>query len=206
MPPQVNFSREDILNEAFQIVRKEGLQGLSARSVAQNLKSSTQPIYRAFDSMQQLEQAVLNKVKDYAVEYMLRGAETEEPFLNIGLRYVQFAREEKELFKLLYLSENAKGSFDSITGPFHKLLDRMKSDQHLQGLDEARLRRILQNMAIFTHGVTTLIWSNSLEYSDEPVRAMLEQMGRIVIEWEWYQQLNIQEQASREIKEKFPCL
>ena len=82
----------------------------------------------------------------------------------------------------------------------------MRFDQHLQGLDEARLRRILQNMAIFTHGVTTLIWSNSLEYSDESVRAMLEQMGRIVIEWEWYQQLNIREQASREIKEKFPGL
>ncbi len=62
MPPQVNFSCEDIVNEGFNIVRKEGLQGY-ARSVARNLKSSTQPIYRAFDSMQQLEQVVLEKIK-----------------------------------------------------------------------------------------------------------------------------------------------
>ncbi len=204
MPPQVNFSCEDIVNEGFNIVRKEGLQGLSARSVARNLKSSTQPIYRAFDSMQQLEQVVLEKIKEYAAEYMLQGEETEKPFLSIGLRYVQFAREEKELFKLLYLSESAKGAlFDSNIGPFHKLLDRMKADQHLQGLDETRLQRILQNMTIFTHGLTTLLWSNSLQYSKDSIRTILEQMGRTVIEWEWYQQLKTEEQAGRECEDIF---
>lgn len=198
MPPQVNFSRETIVSEAFEIVRKQGLQGLSARSMARRLKSSTQPIYREFESMQQLEQTVLKKVKEYAVEYMLQGEETEEPFLNIGLRYVQFAREEKELFKLLYMSENSGESFQAITGPFHQLLERMKTDQHLQGLDEASLPGILQKMAIFTHGLTTLVWANSIPYSEERIRALLHEMGRVVIEWEYHHQQKTQENECKE--------
>jgi AcrR family transcriptional regulator len=73
MPPQVSFPKNVILNEAFEIVRQEGLQALTARKIAQNLKSSTQPIYRAFQSMKDLETAVIDKAKAYAVNYLLEG-------------------------------------------------------------------------------------------------------------------------------------
>jgi len=200
MPPQINFSRETIVNTAFEIVREHGLQGISARNVARRLNSSTQPLYREFESIQQLEHAVLKKIKEYTVAYMLRGDEAEGPFLSIGLRYVQFAREEKELFKLLYMSENHGESFQAITGPFHQLLNRMKTDPHLQGLDEACLPGILQKMAIFTHGLTTLVWANSIPYSEERIRDLLYEMGRVVIEWEYYRQQKTQEDECRGIE------
>ncbi len=95
--------------------------------------------------------------------------------------------------------------FDSNIGPFHKLLDRMKADQHLQGLDETRLQRILQNMTIFTHGLTTLLWSNSLQYSKDSIRTILEQMGRTVIEWEWYQQLKTEDKQAENVKTSSAC-
>lgn len=187
MPPQINFSKEQILNEAFEIVRKEGLEILSARRIAQNLKCSTHPIYRAFQSMKELETAVIEQAKEYATTYLLQGDDTQEPFLNIGLQYFRFAQEEKELFKLLFLSGRISGSFENMGALFEFLLDRMKQDSHLQGLSDSSLKRIGTNMWIYTHGLITLTYGASLENAEEFVRDRLFQMGRTVIEWEQYQ-------------------
>ena len=184
MPPKVNFSREDIINEAFEIVRKEGLQALSARRIAKNLRSSTQPIYREFESMKQLEAEIIEKAGEYALAYFLRNEEGDEPFLCIGLRYVSFALEEKELFQLLYMSEHGKECFMSLSSPFEVLIERMEQDQHLKSLNDTALKRILKHIGIFTHGLTTLIHAKALPYSGEYVRESLHHMGKVLIEWE----------------------
>lgn len=186
MPPKVNFSREEILNEAFEIVRKEGLQALSARKIAKNLHSSPQPIYREFDSMKQLEEEVIARAGEYAVAYFLQNEEGEEPFLQIGLRYVRFALEERELFQLLYMTEHGKDCFAEVNPPFDGLLERMKQDQHLKDLDETVLKRILQHISIFTHGLSTLIYAGALSPSEEFIRESLNHMGSALIGWEQY--------------------
>jgi AcrR family transcriptional regulator len=187
MPPQINFSKEQILNEAFEIVRKEGLEVLSARRIVQNLKCSTHPIYRAFQSMKDLETAVIEKARKYAMTYLLQGDDTQEPFLNIGLQYFRFAQEEKELFKLLYLEGKTEITFEKIGSPFAPLLERMKQDQHLQGLSEESLKRIGRDMWIYTHGLITLTYETTPQNAEEFVRKYLLQMGRTVIEWEHFQ-------------------
>lgn len=65
MPPAINFNQDTILDEAFRIVRNEGFQALTARKIAQNLGSSTQPVYSAFGSMRKLQEVVLQKAKAY---------------------------------------------------------------------------------------------------------------------------------------------
>ena len=196
MPPQVSFPKKVILNEAFEIVRKEGLQALTARKIAQNLKSSTQPIYRAFRSMKDLEIAVIEKAKEYAVNYLLEEGETQWPFFNMGLRYLRFAKEEKELFTLLYLSGRITFDFEHLSYPFNLFLERMKQDPSLQGLNDRSLQRLTRNMWIFTHGMTTLFSADSAQYSDDFMHACLRQMGKIVIEWEHYNQHRKAEEQS----------
>jgi AcrR family transcriptional regulator len=196
MPPHVSFPKDAILNEAFEIVRKEGLQALTARKIAQHLKSSTQPIYRVFRSMKELETAVIEKAKAYAVNYLLAGGETQWPFLNMGLRYLRFAKEEKELFTLVYLSGRIRFDVEHLNYPFNLFLERMKQDPSLQGLDDASLNRLTRNMWIFTHGMTTLFSTDSSQHSDDFMHACLRQMGKIVIEWEHYNQHRNAEQQN----------
>ena len=43
MPPSVRFSREAVLNAAYQLVRREGPNAINARAVARELGGSTQP-------------------------------------------------------------------------------------------------------------------------------------------------------------------
>jgi AcrR family transcriptional regulator len=190
MPPPINFSQDTILNEAVEIVRKEGLQALTARKIAQNLGCSTQPVYSAFGSMQELQEAVLRRVKAYALHYLLQGPKDEEPFLAIGLQYFRFAQEEQELFKLFFLSPHAEDPEQDIFTP-PLLVERMKLDQHLQNLDEATLKRLLSNMWIYTHGLTTLSYASAQTYSEEFARERLMEMGEILITWEQFQQKGI---------------
>ena len=184
MPPQVNFSRDTILNEAFELVRKEGLQALTARNIAQHLKSSTQPIYSAFRSIKELETTVIEKTKAYATTYLLTQEKEEEPFFNIGLRYLRFAKEEQELFKLLFMSGRFVVELEQPLPFFTAFLERIRQDDHLQGLDDSSLHRIFSNMWIFAHGLATLMCVGTVEYSDEFIRNKLHQAGTAMIRWE----------------------
>ncbi len=69
MPPQINFSKKDILDAAFELIRQEGLEVLTARRIARELECSTHLIYRAFQSVKDLEEALLsgNRFSEKAV-------------------------------------------------------------------------------------------------------------------------------------------
>ena len=192
MPPRVNFSQEHVLQTAFELVRREGLSALSARRIAQELECSTQPIYRTYQSMQELEKAVIRKAEEYAIEYLLQGDMAEEPFLHIGLQYFDFARNESELFKLMFLEGRLKNTPEQMGFPSMPLMERMQQDKHLQGLSEESLKRIGRDMWVFTHGLITLLYGMELENAEEFVRKSLYKMGQTIIEWEHLQRIKDQ--------------
>lgn len=64
MPPRTVFKKEDVLNVAYAIVKKEGFEGLNARRIAKELNSSVHPIFRHFTDMEELK-------KQFIKRYML---------------------------------------------------------------------------------------------------------------------------------------
>lgn len=192
MPPQINFTKDAILQEAFEIVRKEGQQALTARRIAQRLNCSTQPIYSAFASMKELTEAVRQKAVEFGEQYLLQEELQAYPFLSIGLRYVRFAREERELFKMAYLSGNAMTKIQNAVPSFERFIERMKQEPVMRDLDDVRLLRMLQAMQIFTHGLVMLLLTSEDETAqgfDEFAKQAMMQMGRAMIEWECMDQL-----------------
>jgi len=95
-----------VLNAAYQLVRREGPGALNARAVARELGGSTQPIFRLFSGMEELKLAVtelaLTTWKDCLRERLLGSA---FPYLTIGMSFLLFARDEPELFKLLFMRD-----------------------------------------------------------------------------------------------------
>jgi AcrR family transcriptional regulator len=187
MPPQIKFTSEIILAKSFEIVRKEGLDALSARRIAKELGCSTQPVYDAYTSMPELQNAIIEKSKEYALAYFSQESETTSPFLSFGLRYFQFALEEKLLFKLLFLDGLIGISLEGMGQPFQSLLGGLKNDPNLQSLSEESLKRIGTNMWIYLHGLTTLVYKSSQEQTRRFIQKQLLQMGRTLIEWERHQ-------------------
>lgn len=101
MPPKPSITPELVLEAAFQLVRREGLQALTARRVAQELGCSTQPIYSAFDTMEQLKQEVVQRAEAVALSYLAPERPAERSFLQVGLGSLRFAQEEPRLWRLV---------------------------------------------------------------------------------------------------------
>ena len=99
MPPTTQFTKEQIIDTAFDIARDTGIGGITARGVAEKLGSSVDPIYSHFENIEDLEEVVIQRSVDLMDEYS-RKEWSEIPFLNMGVGFVCFARDEPVLFEI----------------------------------------------------------------------------------------------------------
>ena len=110
MPPRVKFQKEDIVSAAVNIVRKKGIEAVTAREVAAELGVSTRPIFTWFETIEQLKCEVYKQAQDHYRRYIRDGLKEEIPFLGVGQQYIRFAKEEPELYKLLFLTKSSDSS------------------------------------------------------------------------------------------------
>ena len=96
------FNREQVIEIAFNLIRKNGWSSVSARSIAKELGSSTMPIYSHMKSLEELEQELKVKSRACIIEYQSRTYSGEQ-LLDIAVGYVVFARDEKQLFRFLFM-------------------------------------------------------------------------------------------------------
>ncbi len=90
MPPKKRFEQETVIEAAFQVLRKDGFQAVTARGVAAELGSSTTPIYWVLESMNKLEESLLQKTFVLMTEYQVKKY-TDNMFINMAIGYVNFA-------------------------------------------------------------------------------------------------------------------
>ena len=112
MPPKPKFKREEILAAAVVLVRKQGAERLTARDLAAVLGTSARPIFTAFENMEALRDAVIREGWSAYYAYRERelAAEKYPPFKAMGMAYIRFAAEEKNLFKLLFMQDRGSES------------------------------------------------------------------------------------------------
>ena len=187
MPPKVSITKDQILKAAFELVRKHGWDQLSARNLGREIGCSTQPIYTVFLNMNELEKELIKIIQDFVLDKYLLGGGGEDKFFKIGLGYVKFAREEREFYHLLYLSGKIPLCFENDIYPVSKelLLKRMQEDPLLSTLELFQLKRLLKNLWIYTHGITTIIYTFPDAMSDEYIFQSIYSMGGIAISWEF---------------------
>ena len=58
MAPKNKFTKEEMTEAALRVVRQQGLDGLTAKTMADALGTSTQPIFTAFGSMDGIKKEV----------------------------------------------------------------------------------------------------------------------------------------------------
>ena len=183
MPPKQTITKEMVIDAAFELVRKKGIASLSARNIAKALNCSTQPVYSCFSNMKMLEKEIIQRASEFVMEkYLVSQTEQVNNFKGIGLGYIAMARNEKQLFELLYLSGRVPLDFENHIFPIDSdlLLSVMKRDPFLAELPDEDLLNILCHMWIYTHGLTVLTSSNP-SVSDSFIDKALEEMGQSVV-------------------------
>ena len=121
MAPKNKFTKEEMVAAALRVVRAKGADGLTAKTIADELGTSTQPIFTAFGSMGGIRQAVYAAAVRVYDDYTKIGLQEKIPFLGVGTQYIRFAREEPELYRLLFLTQTQEFS-------------AMQAMRHLQAL------------------------------------------------------------------------
>jgi hypothetical protein len=107
MPKKTIITKSDILKTSIKILKEQGQERINARNIATSLGCSTQPIYSCFKNMQELKKALYIEIKNqYLLVVESYKNKTNMPMYKAyGMAFVKFAREEKELFKYLYLQD-----------------------------------------------------------------------------------------------------
>ncbi|MNI34156.1 hypothetical protein D3C73_881390 [compost metagenome] len=160
MPPKAKVSREEILDKAFELTRKNGYENLTARLLAKELNCSTQPIFHIFENMDQLKSALYEKVRLFFTEVMTKpSTDPNIPlFLSMGLNYLELAQTEKHLFRLLCMSDSFQ----------------LNSLYELAGKDIPSLdSKVITKMWIFTHGIASILATNTTVLPKTEIRELL---------------------------------
>jgi AcrR family transcriptional regulator len=179
MAPKHSISREAIIEAAFAIIRQEGMSALTARNVAQKMGLSTRPVYSHFSSMAELQKEAMRKAGDLMLSYMSKPY-TDSIFLNMGTGATYFARENKTLYRLLFMENN---NFKDLIDEFHVNLRRqMKKDEMFTKLTLNQRNDLLNKMWIFTHGLASFICVGLIDDdSDDAIIKILDSVGSAVI-------------------------
>lgn len=107
MPKISTITKEIVLDAAFEVARTSGFSSLSARSIAQHIGCSTQPIYWVYDNMELLRRDVVQRAIDYLNNIISAYHQTGKPFADLGLGYIYVAHKEALLFKAIYMENIA---------------------------------------------------------------------------------------------------
>ena len=172
MPPKVRITKEDIIECAAKLVRVGGADALNARSIANALSCSTQPIFSNFASMEDLKAELLNDARQkYEDFFKIECSSGKYPiYKSSGMAYIRFARKEKELFKLLYMRNRADETFaheSQLTADMATLVHKNT------GLDTETGELFHLEMWATVHGIAVMHATDFLDLDWELISKML---------------------------------
>ena len=158
-----------MVEAAFELVRRSGFGALTARGLAAELGCSTQPIMYRFPDLAELKALVYQKADEYHTAYLFSA----EDLLGIGLRYVQFAAEETNLFRLLFQSGHFDGTSltEMLVDPEAEELIRATSFE--LGLSKEDALFAFEALFVAVHGYASLIANNTMDYDPDTVKKTL---------------------------------
>lgn len=173
MPP-VKIKKEDIIKGTIKFIKTNGIENLSARTLARSIKCSTQPLFKQFENMDDLKNQVFNDVNKLHKSYIEKGKEKHDiPFIGIGLAYIGFAKKEPNLFRFLFLSNNSK---------CNNILDMVESTEGQEyidlitsttGIPLELSKQLYINIWLIIHGIACMISNDKNAISEKECETIL---------------------------------
>ncbi len=166
MPRKFMFTKEEIVAAALEITRERGISAVTARSLAERLGSSSKPLFSIFENMSELHFAVIEaanrEYQEFLNGYIKSGKYP--PYKATGMGYIFFAKENKELFKLLFMRDRSEEEITDNDGELAPIIDIIVKNT---GMSRERAYRFHLEMWLFVHGIATMEATSYLNLDDE---------------------------------------
>lgn len=175
MPPKVKITQEQIINTSIRIVREKGIESLNARAIAEMIGCSVHPIFRVYKSMEGLKDEVYKETEKIYNEIMYEVmSNPDNRFLNIGLAYIEFAKKEKNLFRLLFMSDAFENkSMLEIVGSTEGDDEVLEMIGKMTGLGKQFSQELYAGVWLTAHGIASMYATNNCRFSDDETRKLL---------------------------------
>ena len=177
MPPIKKFRKEDILQAALEIAKARGFEEINARTLAQELGCSVQPIFHNFTNMQGLLRATYEKMYEKYKTYLTPDPAKDKAYKQMGIGYIKFAKDYPEYFKAIFMHDTGLDAEtfiaeDAITDGV------ITAGRELSGLSYEQQKKFHIKVWIFTHGLACLLASGTITMDDDEISSLLENTVR----------------------------
>ena len=176
MPPKAKITRDMILDTVLKITQETGFETVNARSIASKLKCSTRPIFTCYENMEELKKEFLDFAFEYYNQYVANYSKSvnTNPYLPLPLSYIDFAKQETFLFKLIFINDmdldmtEAKDFYKEISNE-----EKAKIFSDMIGVKLERGKEIFLDLFLYTHGIAVLTATGKLSLDKNNAEKML---------------------------------
>ena len=175
MPPKPKFTKEEIVDKAFELVRDKGFDALTSRELGNRLGSSARPIFTVFKDMNEVKSEVKKKAEDLLNEYLTRAENYEVMYKQAIKETIQFASDEPYLFQLLFLrNSDEPGNFEFMKDKFKDQINRyfefLKKNYQL---NDEEVGIIFKHTSVYVYGVGAMCAEKVCTFSDDQLNDLL---------------------------------
>lgn len=175
MPPKAKYTREEIIQKAFEMAREKGIDSVVARELGKELGTSSSPIFTAFKNMEELHQEVRKVALKEFESYVSDALNYTPAFKYVGLKMIEFAMKEPKLFQLVYMREHDGSQtyamlIDELGETVNVCIQIMQHDYDLTKEDAELLFR---QVWLHTFGICVLVAGKICRITPEEISEML---------------------------------
>lgn len=172
MPPKAKTNRQQIIDTAFEMVRENGVESLNARNLARRIGCSTQPLFYNFSTMEELLASVIYKANEFYHSYTWQAMSESKypPYKASGMAYIQFSKDERNLFNLLFMRDRTNEKEDVQNASFEEIVSMLMANYDLPH-EEAQLFHL--EMWSVVHGIAAMQATSFLNLDTEMISTCL---------------------------------
>ena len=168
MPRSAFFSKETIAEAGLEIVRRKGVEALSARALSKQLGCSLSPIFTVYKDMDEIRIAVRQAAAALFADYVKDVLDYQPAFKEYGMRLIRFAKQEQNVFRLFL--ERGNSLLDNAPEMALKCMDEIKK---LYRLTDNQVLILYRQLWAFTCGIAVLATQSPDDYPEEMISEMI---------------------------------
>lgn len=175
MPPKAKYTREEIVEKAFEMTRKSGIDAVVARELGKELGTSSSPIFTAFKNMEELHREVRKMAMKEFESYVSDALNYEPAFKYVGMKMIEFAMREPKLFQLLYMREHDGSQtyamlIDGLGDTVGVCIEIMQKEY---ALTKEEAEKLFRQVWLHTFGICVLVAGKVCRITPEEISEML---------------------------------
>lgn len=173
MARKKEIDKQRILDAAYKLAVRGGIESLTARNIAKAVNCSTQPIYLEFENMQDLRNQVLARISDELKSNTLQQNFTGEPLIDLDLSYLYFVKEHVDLFRAMFV--DGKFGNQMIVDTLMGLgIEKFKQQFDAEQYSDERLKHIVIANWIAATGLATLLINKMANFTQAQMVSVLK--------------------------------